>query len=312
MDFSRIKTFSIRERKHKVTVSHLGSKPASETFADFYDSLPDILGAADIKKAAKAIAQASSENKEIILAMGAHPIKCGLSPIIIDLMEQGILTCVALNGAGAIHDFELAYIGETSEDVADTLWDGSFGMVEETGRILNEAMAAGIDNGLGAGASVGHYIEDTSYKHTWLSIQAAGFRLGIDVTVHIAVGTDTIHVHPSADGAVLGKASHMDFSIFTNHITNLEGGVFINLGSAVILPEVFLKALSAVRNIGHEVLHFTALNMDMIRHYRPSENVLKRPGMTGAQALHLTGHHEIMFPLLASAVYLEKERLERA
>lgn len=312
MDFSRIKTFSIRKRKHKVTVTNLGSKPDGEAFADFYDSLPDVLGAADIKQAAQAIAQASLENREIILAMGAHPIKCGLSPIIIDMMEQGILTCVALNGAGAIHDFELAYIGETSEDVADTLWDGSFGMVEETGRILNEAMAVGTDDGLGAGASVGRYIEDASYKHTWLSIQAAGFRLGIDVTVHIAVGTDTIHVHPSADGAVLGKASHTDFSLFTDHITNLEGGVFINLGSAVILPEVFLKALSAARNIGHEVLHFTALNMDMIRHYRPSENVLKRPGMTGAQAIHLTGHHEIMLPLLAASVNLEKERLERA
>ena len=292
-----------------MTVSKLGSVPSGPGFAAFYDSLPQLLGADDLKSAARTIAHASVENSEIILAMGAHPIKCGLSPIIIDFMERGILTCVALNGAGSIHDFELSYIGETSEDVAETLQDGSFGMVEETGRILNEAMASGVQDGLGAGTSVGSHIARSGYRHANLSIQAAGFRLGIDVTVHIALGTDTIHVHPQADGAVLGKASYSDFMTFTEHISRLENGVFINLGSAVILPEVFLKALSAVRNMGHEVLRFTTVNMDMIRHYRPSENVLKRPSMTGAQAINLVGHHEIMLPLLAAAVLLEKERL---
>ncbi len=312
MDFSKIKTYPIQDRTHKVNISHLGSVPSDDSFAGFYDSLPDILGAAGLKQAAQALARASAGSKEVILAMGAHPIKCGLSPVIIDLMERGIITCVALNGAGSIHDFELSYIGETSEDVAETLRDGSFGMVEETGRIINEAMASGVDENLGAGASVGHHIAMSDYKHAGLSIQAAGFRLGIDVTVHIAVGTDTIHVHPQADGAVIGKASHTDLMKFTDHIARLEDGVFINLGSAVILPEVFLKALSAVRNMGHEVLHFTTLNMDMIRQYRPSENVLKRPGMTGAQAINLVGHHEIMLPLLAAAVLLEKERLQHA
>ncbi|MCE5251174.1 hypothetical protein LLG96_13235 [bacterium] len=308
MDFSKIKTFPIRNRTHKVTVSHLGSIPTGKSFADFYDSLPEVLGAENLKRAARAIAHASVENSEVILAMGAHPVKCGLSPVIIELMERGIFTCVALNGAGSIHDFELSYIGETSEDVAETLQDGSFGMVEETGRILNEAMASGVNDGLGAGAAVGRFIAQAGYPHSNLSIQAAGSRLDIDITVHIAMGTDTIHVHPKADGAVLGKASHMDFSTFTDHIARLEDGVFINLGSAVILPEVFLKALSAVRNMGHEVLRFTTINMDMISHYRPSENVLKRPGLTGAQAINLVGHHEIMLPLLASAVLLEKER----
>ena len=309
MDFSNIKPISIHDRNHKVNISLCGSVPVDQSFAGFYDSLPDVLGSNNLKTAAKAIALAAAEKREVILAMGAHPIKCGLSPVIIDLMEQKIITCVALNGAGSIHDFEMSYIGETSEDVAQTLQDGSFGMVEETGRILNEAMASGVKDGLGAGASVGRHISGAKYDNTNISIQAAGHRLGIDVTVHIAVGTDTIHVHPAADGAVIGKASHIDMKTFTDHIARLEGGVFINLGSAVILPEVFLKALSAVRNMGYEVLHFTTVNMDMISHYRPSENVLKRPGMTGAQAINLVGHHEIMLPLLASAVRIEKERL---
>ncbi|MBT4484310.1 MAG: hypothetical protein HOC71_11620, partial [Candidatus Latescibacteria bacterium] len=251
MDFSKIKTIPIRDRTHKVNLSHIGSVSEGTEFADFYDSLPDVLGARDLKRAAKAVADASDNDREVILAMGAHPIKCGLSPLIIHLMERGILTCVAMNGAGIIHDFELSYIGETSEDVAETLRDGSFGMVEETGRILNEAMKTGLEGKRGAGASIGRQIAESGYEHTDISICAAGHRLGIDVTVHIAIGTDTIHVHPAADGAVIGETSHIDFRKFTGHVARLEGGVYINLGSAVILPEVFLKALSAVRNIGH-------------------------------------------------------------
>ena len=309
MDFSKVRLIPIRKRKHKIKVDQLGSITEGEAFADFYDSLPDILGAKDIKSVAKAIARASHEGKEVILAMGAHPIKCGLSPLLIDLMERGTLTCVAMNGAGSIHDFEIAYIGETSEDVAETLLDGSFGMVEETGRILNEAMKSGVTENMGAGASVGNHIVNSGYEYTDLSIQAAGIKNGVDVTVHIAIGTDTIHVHPKADGAVLGKATYTDFMKFTEHIAKLEGGVYINLGSAVLLPEVFLKALSAVRNMGYKVYNFTAVNMDMSHQYRPTENVLKRPGLTGAKAFNLTGHHEIMFPLLASSIILEKARL---
>ncbi len=309
MDFSKVRLIPIRKRKHKVKVDQFGSIPEGDAFADFYDSLPDILGAKDIKSVAKAIARASHEGKEVILAMGAHPVKCGLSLLLIDLMERGILTSVAMNGAGSIHDFEIAYIGETSEDVAETLRDGSFGMVEETGRILNEAMKSGVKENMGAGASVGNHIINSGYEYIDLSIQAAGIKNGVDVTVHIAVGTDTIHVHPKADGAVLGKATYTDFMKFTEHIAKLEGGVYINLGSAVLLPEVFLKALSAVRNMGYKVYNFTAVNMDMSHQYRPTENVLKRPGLTGAQAFNLTGHHEIMFPLLASSIILEKARL---
>lgn len=308
MDFSEIKTISIKDRRHKVRLSHLGSIPKGDSFAGFYDSLPRILGSEDLHLTARAIAAASLQKREVILAMGAHPIKCGLSPLIINLMEQGILTGVALNGAGSIHDFEMAFIGETSEDVAQTLVDGSFGMVEETGKILNQAMAEGCMENHGAGESIGRHILNSKYPHANISIQAAGVRLGIDVTVHIAIGTDTIHVHPDADGAVLGKATHLDFMKYAGHISKLEKGVYINLGSAVVLPEVFLKALSAVRNMGYDVLKFTAVNMDMIRHYRPSENVLRRPELTGAQAINLTGQHEIMLPLLAAAIMVEKGR----
>lgn len=309
MDFSKVKTFPIRNRTHKVTRSNLGSAPGGDGFADFYDSLPRVLAADDLRAVAGAVAQARRENREVVLAMGAHPIKCGLSPVIIDLMERGVLSAVALNGAGSIHDFEMAYLGETSEDVAQTLRDGSFGMVEETGRILNRAMAEGVKEERGAGESVGRHIREAGYPHADLSIQAAGARLGIDVTVHMAIGTDTIHVHPEADGAVLGKATHLDLMRYADHIARLEGGVYINLGSAVILPEVFLKALSAVRNMGYEAQRFMTVNMDMQRHYRPSENVLRRPSLTGARAVHLAGHHEIMLPLLAAAIAVEQRRL---
>lgn len=310
MDFSRIRTFPIRNRKHKVTLDALGSAPKGESFDEFYDSLPDILGARDLRAVARAVAGASLGGREVILAMGAHPVKCGLSPVIIDLMERSILTAVALNGAGAIHDFELAYIGGTSEDVEQTLRDGSFGMVEETGCILNRAMAEGVRLNQGAGEAVGRHILDAGYPRADVSIQAAGARLGIDVTVHIAIGTDTIHVHPEADGAVLGAASWLDFRKYADHIARLEDGVYINLGSAVVLPEVFLKALSAVRNMGYKAERFTAVDMDMMRHYRPAENVLRRPSVAGARAIHLTGHHEIMLPLLAAAILLERRRLE--
>ncbi len=309
MDFSHLQTIPITERAHKVKAADLAQLPEGPSFSAFYDALPPLLGADALKTAARAIAHASSQMKEVILAMGAHPVKCGLSPHIIHLMEEGVITCVAMNGAGAIHDFELAYIGETSEDVADTLRDGSFGMVEETGKLMNEAMAEGVGDGIGAGASIGRLIAMGGYEHADVSILSAGRSIGVDVTVHIAVGTDTIHAHPSADGAVLGQASHNDFKTFCDHITRLDGGVFINLGSAVIMPEVFLKALSAARNLGHRVREFTTVNMDMLPQYRPSENVLRRPSLTGATAIDLRGQHEILFPLLAAAAALERERI---
>ncbi len=310
MDFSRIRTFPISRRAHKVTLANLGGAPLDNGgFADFYDSLPDVLAASDLRRVARAISRAWRDGREVILAMGAHPIKCGLSPVIVDLMERGIVTAVAMNGAGALHDFELALIGETSEDVAATLADGSFGMVEETGRLMNDIFREGAERGEGAGEALGRALTAGDFPHADVSILAVAHRLGMDVTVHIAIGTDTIHVHPSADGAVLGTVTHRDLMRLADHIARLQHGVYINLGSAVVLPEVFLKVLSAVRNIGHKVTEYTAVNMDMIRQYRPSENVLRRPAMTGADAVHLTGHHELMLPLLARAVLLERGRM---
>jgi hypothetical protein len=234
--------------------------------------------------------------------MGAHPIKCGLNPVLVDAMRRGIIAAVAFNGAGAIHDFETAYQGETSEDVQRGLDDGSFGMVDETSRLMNAALAAGVETGLGAGEALGQTIIAANFPKRDLSILATGAELGIPVTVHIAVGTDIIHQHPSANGAVLGETSYRDFQRFASVVAKLEGGVVLNIGSAVIMPEVFLKALTIARNLGNTVETFTAATFDMIRQYRPSENVVRRPTHLGGQGFYIVGHHEIMIPLLFAAV----------
>jgi hypothetical protein len=234
--------------------------------------------------------------------MGAHPVKVGLNPVILDLLNRRIIGGVAMNGAGIIHDAELAMAGGTSEDVAAEIGEGRFGMAEETGRFLNAAIKEGAGDGLGLGRSVGSMLVREGFPYNRFSILARAYELGIPVTVHVAVGTDTIHFHPSVDGASIGSTSHMDFRIFARLVSRLQGGVFINLGSAVILPEVFLKALSLVRNLGYEVNDFTTVNMDFIKHYRPMTNVVHRPTLEGGKGYNLVGHHEIMFPLLAAAV----------
>jgi len=237
-----------------------------------------------------------------LLGMGAHPIKVGLSPIIIDLMERGVLSGVAMNGAGIIHDAEMAMAGKTSEDVAESLADGSFGMSHETADFLNRAVAQEREGDLGLGARVGRALLRAKAPHLEKSILAEGVRLGVPVTVHVALGTDIIHLHPSLDPAATGSATHLDFRIFAGLVALLERGVYLNLGSAVILPEIFLKAITLVRNLGHQVRDFTAVNLDFNRHYRPMVNVLKRPTQEGGKGFELIGHHEIMFPLLAAAV----------
>jgi hypothetical protein len=234
--------------------------------------------------------------------MGAHPLKVGLSPLIIRLLERGGLQGVAMNGAGIIHDFEIAWAGRTSEDVAAEIGSGSFGMAAETGQRLNEAIRKGWEQGRGIGDAVGAMIQETRLPYRHLSITAAGYRLGIPVTVHVAVGTDIIHLHPEASGEAIGEGSHRDFRLFAALLSRLRGGVYLNLGSAVILPEVFLKALTLTRNLGYPVRDFTTVNMDFIPHYRPLTNVVRRPTLDGGKGFHLTGHHEIMFPLLAAAV----------
>jgi hypothetical protein len=308
---SRVRTYPLKKRRSKVTAASLGRVPRpGMKLADFLRGLPDVLAACDLQAVAGAIADRHRAGKLVILGMGAHPIKVGLSPLIVELMRRGILSAVALNGAGIIHDFELAYQGETSEDVASALLDGSFGMARETGGFLNRAVAAGASDGLGM--AVGRAILDARLPHADLSILAAGVRYGVPVTVHVTLGADIIHMHPSADGAAIGAASLLDFRRLAGVIQHLRGGVFINLGSAVVIPEVFLKALNLARNVGNRVDNLVTVDMDFVRHYRPLVNVVQRPTAGSGRGYQLVGHHEIMFPLLCAAVIEAMHKPTRA
>jgi hypothetical protein len=303
LDFSKIRTYALKERANKVSVEDFaGVHKKGAGFAAFLDNLPNFLAAADFKKIVSAIVSAVQNRRPVVLMMGAHSIKVGLNPLIVDLMRLGIISAVAFNGAGAIHDFETAYQGETSEDVQQGLDDGSFGMVDETPRLMNAALEAGIARGWGAGEALGRAIAEGAYPNRHLSILHTGIEMGAPVTVHIAVGTDIIHQHPTTNGATLGEASYRDFQRFASVVAQLEGGVVLNVGSTVIMPEVFLKALTIARNLGHQVNRFTTATFDMIRHYRPAENVVRRPTHLGGQGFYIVGHHELMIPLLFAAV----------
>lgn len=301
LDFSKIRTYPVADRANKVAVEAF-AKPhqTGGTFAAFLDSLPDFLAVQDLKTVVAAMASAVRNGRPILLMMGAHSIKVGLNPIFVDAMRSGIVNAVAFNGAGAIHDFELCYNGETSEDVQRGLNDGSFGMADETGRMMNAALADGLTRGLGAGRALGERALQFPNKH--LSIMATGAELDIPVTAHIAIGTDIIHQHPTTRGDVLGEASYRDFQTFAAVCAQLEGGVVLNIGSAVIMPEVFLKALTIARNLGHTAEKFTTATFDMTRHYRPSENVQRRPTAMGGKGVYIVGHHELNIPLLFAAV----------
>ncbi|MBI3302402.1 MAG: hypothetical protein HYZ72_10060 [Deltaproteobacteria bacterium] len=303
----RAVTYPLSQRKNKVAAGALGVPwQAGGSVRDFLESLPRTLAAADLREIAQRIVAAVRAQRPVVLGMGAHPLKVGLSPLIINLLERGLLSAVAMNGAGIIHDFELAYQGETSEDVAGTLGDGSFGMARETGEFLNAAIRAGAAQaGVGIGQAVGEHIRAAALPYAHLSVLAVCARLGVPACVHVAVGTDIIHMHPQADGAAIGEGSLRDFRLLTSVVAQLEGGVFINLGSAVIIPEVFLKALSLARNLGHVVNTFTTVDLDFVRHYRPAANIVTRPTQQGGRGFHLTGHHEIVFPLLCAAVLEE-------
>jgi deoxyhypusine synthase len=306
ISLKKVKTYSIKKRKSKVSLSSLAAPfVKGETLQRFFGSLPDILAVKDFKAVTKAIVRARENKRHVILGMGAHPVKVGLSPVIIDLMEKGVITAFAANGACIVHDFELSYIGHTSEDVGREICNGNFGMASETGTYLNKAIKTGIKQGYGIGESVGNMIQKSRFPFKDKSIFANAYRLGIPATVHVAVGTDIIHMHPEADGSAIGEGSFRDFRLFTSVVSDLEGGVYINLGSAVILPEVFLKALTVARNLGNKVENITTVNMDFIQHYRPMMNVLQRPTMGKGVSYSLTGHHEIMFPLLAAAIIEE-------
>jgi deoxyhypusine synthase len=272
------------------------------TLREFLDTLPDVLAAADLRAVIAAAARAARGRKLLLWGFGAHLIKVGLAPVLVDLMERGLVGGVLMNGAGCVHDLELAMMGRTSEDVARSLDDGTFGMARETAEVLNGAIAAGYAEGIGMGAAVGRAIERGRYPHRRRSILASAVRLGIPVTVHVAIGTDIHHMHPSADGAALGATSYRDFELLTSLVAALEGGVLFNIGSAVILPEVFLKALALARNLEHRVDRFTTVNVDFIRHYRPQVNVVERPTRKGGRGYSLTGHHELLLPLIAAGL----------
>jgi hypothetical protein len=306
-----LKTYSIKDRFSKVSVEDFATLPEKGgSVADLLGHLPGVLGAADLKDVAARVIKAHKSDRTVALGMGAHVIKVGLGPIIIDLMERGVINAVAMNGAGIVHDFETAFAGCTSEDVDSEIGGGTFGMAEETGTLLNRAIRKGAKEGLGLGAAVGRMIDRSRYPHRDKSILAAGSRLGVPVTVHVALGTDIVHIHPQMDAEATGKTSMTDFRIFSSVVSTLAEGVYINLGSAVILPEIFLKALTLARNLGHDVSGFTTVNMDFIQHYRPLTNVVRRPtecggkgkGSGAGRGIRLTGHHEIMVPLLYAAI----------
>jgi hypothetical protein len=308
LSFRKIRTYPLSVRQSKVETGLLAAPYRKGfSFRSFIDGLPDILAAKDFKAVVRAVVAAREKGRPVVLGMGAHPIKVGLSPLIIDLMEKDVITALATNGASLVHDFELTYDGKTSEDVPHALLDGSFGMARETGKLINAAIRRGVGAGFGLGKSMGMFLEKSRFPNKGLSIFAAGAMLEKPVSVHVALGTDIIHMHPSADGAAIGEGSMRDFRLLASVVADLEGGVYLNLGSAVLLPEVFLKALAVARNLGNKVENITTVNMDFIQHYRARENVLKRPTLKKGRAYAITGHHEIMFPLLASAIMEECE-----
>jgi hypothetical protein len=304
IDLNRVRTIPLGQRSNKVALEWFARPPeAGRSFADFLASLPAVLAGKEFRQVVEAVVTARRKRRPVILGVGAHVIKCGLSPVIIDLMRRGVVTGVAFNGAGAIHDFEVALIGETSEDVAAGLKQGTFGMVRETGEMINRAVNRVLERPqAGMGELLGEEIVETRAPCRAHSILAAGRELGAPVTVHVALGTDIVHMHPSANGAAIGQATFNDFRLFTARVAELSGGVYLNIGCAVLLPEVFLKAFTVAQNLGADLHDFVTVNMDMTAHYRPSENVVRRPPLVGGQGFTLLGRHEILVPLLAQAV----------
>jgi len=303
LDFSALSTYSLHDRTSKVTVRDFAQAPAAGwTIRQLLHALPNQLMGRDFPELVKRLADCHRQGRPIIIGMGAHVIKVGLNPILIDLLERGIISGLALNGAGIVHDTEIAMVGRTSEEVDQVLASGAFGAAQETGEFINRAIKRGVEAGQGIGEAVGDALLAGDFPHTTMSLLATARRLKVPVTVHVAVGTDIVHIHPSADGAAIGAGSHHDFRLFCGMIADLEGGAYLNLGSAVLLPEVFLKALTVVRNLGYEVQRFTTANFDFIRHYRTMTNVVNRPTAGGGKGYAITGHHELMIPLLAAAL----------
>ncbi len=307
IDLSGISTYDLASRTSKVTIREF-ARPLSDEeargAAALIGSLPDILAAQTMRAVANAVREAKRRERPIIWGLGGHVIKTGLAPIFIDLIRRGFVTAIALNGSGVIHDYEIALIGSTSEDVDEALGDGAFGMAEETGSLINQAINYGASRGVGLGEAIGAGLVEIGPEHRDYSLQHAAYEARVPVTVHVTIGTDIIHLHPSADGAAIGATSHRDFRLFTSLVKELDGGgVYLNVGSAVTLPEVFLKAVTVVRNLGHTLSDFSTVNLDFIHQYRPQTNVVRRPVANGAgKGYNLIGHHEIMIPLLAASL----------
>lgn len=304
LDFSGLSTVPLASRDGKVRVEHMGRphRPGA-SLNQWLDSLPHLLAADSLRAVARAVAEARRRRRAIIWAIGGHVIKCGLAPVLGDLMARGFLTAVSMNGAASIHDFEIALAGSTSEDVEAVLPGGRFGATEETGRLMNEAIAAAVPAGTGMGEALGAALDRLAKpEYAPYSVLLQAWRRALPVTVHVAVGTDTPHMHPAASGEAIGAASHRDFRLFCALVRGLHGGgVFLNVGSAVVLPEVFLKAVSVVRNLHYPLADFTTVNLDFLQHYRPRLNVVERPhAQSGGAGYSITGHHEILVPLLAA------------
>jgi len=304
ININKVKTYSVKSRLSKVNKGDFASKPAkAKSFVSFLDSLPNILKAKDLRTVSSDIVAARKKNKGVIFMAGAHVIKCGLNPVLIELIKKKVITCICLNGAGIIHDFEIAFLGKTSEDVAANLKDGKFGMGKETADFLNCAAKEGVKKGLGLGYAVANALATTDLKYKDLSLLYNAYKYKVPVCVFVGIGTDIIHQHPSFDACATASGSMRDFHILAENIRYLnQGGVVLNFGSAVLLPEVFLKALNLARNLGNKVRNFTAANFDMVYHYRPAQNVVARPTSSGGKGYYIIGHHEIMLPLLAQCV----------
>jgi hypothetical protein len=307
-DLSGVRTYPLAERASKVTVTDF-ARPyrRGDGIGGFVDRLPRLLAGGDFRAVVEGVLTARRNDRAIVWGIGAHVLKTGLSPIVIDLMRRGVVSALATNGAGLIHDFEIALAGSTSEDVDAALGPGQFGMAHETGTEINEAIREGVGRGLGIGQAVGRYLLQRSPSHVQHSLLATAASLEIPVTVHVAVGTDIIHMHPHASGAAIGEGSLRDFHYFASCVARLANGVYLNCGSAVVLPEVFLKAVALARNAGHSLEGLITVNLDFLRHYRPQVNVVSRPTVGVGRGYALTGHHELLIPLLAAALV---ERLD--
>jgi hypothetical protein len=305
LELDKVNTYPLASRSSKVATSDFAQAPAADaTLRAFLRTLPNILAVRSLREVAAQVRRARELKKPIIWGIGGHVIKTGLAPVIIDLMSRGYVSAVAANGSVLVHDAEIALVGSTSEDVDATLGEGAFGAAEETGRLLNEASRAGARDGLGLGEAMGRELIRQSPPHADLSLLCATYRARVPFTAHVAIGADIAHFHPTADGASLGQTSHADFRLLSELVRRMNGGgVYLNIGSAVVLPEIFLKAVTLVRNLGHPLADFTTANFDFIQSYRPLTNVVRRPNADGAgRGYSLTGHHELMIPLLAAEI----------